>query len=475
MGLMDYLLSSNTALRLRSWLTDGGYFQGNGAEQNRLEQIMLLQEYSRGNQRQALPVKLGKPNDNVTLNMVGKVVNKSVAMLFGGEIEFNIQDPANAVYLNEQWSRNRKPIFLHKLGRTGAESGTVYIEVVKDGYGDGRHRLISLNPSMMRIDTDPEDVERVIRYVQAWAIQRDGKTVMRRRIVERARSEDGEGGVKYTDDWTVELQENKGREWVLVEATAWPLPFPPILHGQNLPVDDSPYGESDIEDVIGLQDSVNYIASNIKKIIRYHAHPKTIGKGFRSEEGKPQEVGADVMIYGIPVEGDVFNLEMQSDLSGTREYLNFLVQNIFSLSSTVDLSSLKDKLGQLTNFAVRVLYQDASEKLAVKRDLYGEMLTEINRRLLALKGANYEETDGGQVVWPEDVTPQNELEEAQAVRSDLEVGLVSKRTASIQRGYDWDGDTENGGEGGEQAAIMEDKASEDNVGAALLRAFNRGQ
>jgi hypothetical protein len=124
---------------------------------------------------------------------------------------------------------------------------------------------------------------------------------------------------------------------------------------------------------------------------------------------------------------------------------------------------MADKLGSLTNFGLRVLYQDALSKLEEKRGLYAEGIVEINHRLLKLAGAP--DTDGGEVKW-HDVLPANEAEVSQAIRTDLELGLVSKQTASGLRKYVWED---------EETRIASEKASADNLGAALLRAFGQGE
>jgi hypothetical protein len=62
--------------------------------------------------------------------------------------------------------------------------------------------------------------------------------------------------------------------------------------------------------------------------------------------------------------------------------------------------------------------------------------------------------------------PANENEIAMAVKTDLELGLVSKQTASGLRGYTWTDEEER---------IKGDQTSADNIGAALLRAFGQGE
>jgi hypothetical protein len=55
---------------------------------------------------------------------------------------------------------------------------------------------------------------------------------------------------------------------------------------------------------------------------------------------------------------------------------------------------------------------------------------------------------------------------SQAIKTDLELGLVSKQTASGLRGYTW---------ADEEERMAGEKAANDNIGAALLRAFGQGE
>jgi hypothetical protein len=207
---------------------------------------------------------------------------------------------------------------------------------------------------------------------------------------------------------------------------------------------------------------VNFVASNINRILRYHAHPKTWGRGFSGQLDK-LSWGADDLIK-IPTDtGQIANLEMQSDLASSTRFMEVLRQSLFDISQTVDISSMADKLGALTNFGLRVLFFDAMNKLGTKRQLYGDGLTELNRRLLVLGGKQAD--DPGRVVW-QDVLPVNELDQANTLQVDLNSGIVSKETAATKRGYDWKT---------EEVRISSARASADNVGAALLRAFNQGQ
>jgi hypothetical protein len=268
------------------------------------------------------------------------------------------------------------------------------------------------------------------------------------------------------DVWKIQMWRNAantGGKWILIDEQVWDEDFPPIVHWQNLPLAGSVYGKPDLsEDVIEVQDRINYIASNISKIIRYHAHPKTWGRG--TGVGPGAKWGADDLIL-LQGDGQLANLEMQSDLASSQGYLSMLRQAVFDIARSVDLASMQDKLGALTNFGLRVLFYDSLAKLNSKRELYGEALVEVNRRLLVLSELPEIDTDGGVVVWPEPL-PTSEAEQITGVQTAINLGLLSKETAAGILGFDWMK---------EQERIQGEQAGQDSIGVRLLRDFDRGQ
>jgi hypothetical protein len=231
------------------------------------------------------------------------------------------------------------------------------------------------------------------------------------------------------------------------------------LHWQNLPEAGDCYGQSDVEDIVELQDRLNFVASNISKIIRYHSHPKTWGRGFNAT-GKASW-GPDEMVTLQGENAQIANLEMQSDLASSRAFYSDLRQALFDISRTVDISSIKDRVGALTNFGLRVLYTDALDKLDTKRELFGEAMLELERRVLILNGMS---GDPGKINWG-DPLPIDQTEADQSDGFELDQGLASKETISTRRGYDFVQ---------EQERIVAEKSNEDNVGNMILKAFNQG-
>jgi len=249
------------------------------------------------------------------------------------------------------------------------------------------------------------------------------------------------------------------RDWQLSQEIGWPYPFGPVYDWQNLPDYESYYGAPDIGEP-ELNDAFNLVASNINRILKIHAHPKTIGIGVRP--GDLQETAIDAFWTVQNPQAQIKNLEMQSDLGSSMRYLEFLQAAFFSVHSAVDLTSMKDRIGQLTNFGLRTLFKDALDKLQTKRELYGAGLVEISRRALMMLGFDDPQVD---IQWG-DPLPWNDFEEIQSLEKELELGLISKRTAAELRERDWET---------EQERIAEEQAQEGNLGERLLRAFERGQ
>jgi hypothetical protein len=414
--------------------------------------------YRSGNQKKQLKTKQGQPDYNIVMNFTGLVIDRSVSMLFGKGIDFDYGEEVegqvnpNEEYLKRVWAANRKEILLHKFGLNGAEIGTWYCKVIPEGVeyqGKLYPRLVCLDPMLMTIETKPDDIETVTAYIITYMIERDGKPQV---FQERTTRQD--------TNWLIESGIFKNKKFIPETSEIWEYDFPPIIHGQNLINIESVYGDPDVtNDVDELQDMLNKTSGNTSKIIDIHAHPHTVGEGLNSNTPIDVEPGRMTL---IPAGAKVYNVEMESDLSSSLNYMLTMRQALFDITRTVDISSMADKLGALTNFGLRVLYQDSLSKNETKKQLYGDALLELNRRLLLLAKMTPEE---GHIEWPEPL-PNNTAEEIQGLTFDLQNGLVSKETVSEKRGYVYASEDEK---------IQKEKSQGDNIGAALLSNFTRGE
>lgn len=444
-------------------------------ERQRLRDALNLRAYAQGQHKRQLKVKAGGGDDNITVNWSGLVIARGISLLYGPGVTFTLEDERAQEWLDTVWLANKQAQLLYRLAEFGGTYGTSFVKIIPDGLrykGADYPRLVAINPLWMRIDAQDEDYEKVERYICEYAFVEDSKTFTRREVTERVHAYEEQEGqpdpieTEETAGWTV-TRYIKGPQATRFEQDGdpveWPYTFAPILHWQNMPDSESQYGRSDIGDIGELQDRYNFVTGNVSKIIRNHAHPKTFGKGLGNLAGASW--GADEMITASDPAADVKNIEMASDLASSRAFAQDLRQSIFDLTRTPDTSSLADKAGQLTNFGLRILFMDALNKNDTKRSLYGDALTELNRRLLVVGGqAGEDDADGGAVNWQAPL-PENDFEESQYIAQDVGLGLVSKETASGKRGYDWTA---------EQEKMSAERAGAETVGALALRSFLQG-
>jgi hypothetical protein len=452
------------------------------AEQARYSQYAELLAYQRGQQRRQIKAKDGQADDNLIVNWCGLVIERGISMLFGEGIDFDLpgegaETPADA-YLQAVLDANKQGILLHRLGQYGGTLGTCYVKILPDHLSAGGTtlpKLVALNPAWMEIETLPHDMDEPVRYTQRYTVTERGEDVAHKIVTERNRAVvvDEAGQMRETGDYAAAWTETHyissratGGRWVEQSVEDWPYPFAPIHHWQNLPDAFSCYGQSDLADILPIQDRYNFNVGNISKIVRYHAHPKTWMRG--SLGTSKASWGADELLQlqggggAAGAEPMIANLEMASDLASSREFTKDLREALFTVTRTTDPATIKDTVGALTNFGLRVLFKDELHKVYTKRTLYGDGLLEVVRRVLLLAGM---ESEPGEIVWP-DPLPVNETEQTEALTADIGNGLVSKQTASGLREYDWDLERER---------IADEQQASDDLGATLLRQFSQGQ
>ena len=129
------------------------------------------------------------------------------------------------------------------------------------------------------------------------------------------------------------------------------------------------------------------------------------------------------------------------------------------LSRTPEIATGKlEGIGQLSGLALQIMYHPLIEKTNTKRLLYGDMLIELNRRLLAIGG--YGEDNYTKIIWP-DILPADTTQQINEMRFDKEIG-ASDYTLLSKRGYD------------PELEADRRKMDTQSAGEALLAAFNEG-
>lgn len=346
------------------------------------------------------------------------------------------EDPADE-WLDAVWEANLKPILLHDVATNGGVCGSWYLKIMPDELPDGLPRLVNLNPANVTPIWFESDVDRVLCYRIEFGNEKLGLYDPGRTRQDIVRSVDEAGndlGGWRIIDYT---EKANGVGWVRGTEQAWPYEWPPIIEGKNLPKPNDHYGLDDLRSATGVNDSLNFVLSNTQRIIKYHADPKTVATGIEDDGLTASGIGS--LWTTANADAKVYNLEMQSDLSSSMNFAGLLRRSFFDNGREVDSSTIQDKVGQLTNFGLRVLYRDSLGKTGTKRLLAGHALKTLCQHLLELGGFGADVQV--KVSW-KDPLPTDPLQTAQALQIDRANGL-SKTTYLDKRGYDADTEAEN--------------------------------
>jgi len=423
----------------------------------RRELMALLWRYYRGQHRKHLRVSQGQADDNVIVNYSRRVVDKGAYFLFGKDVIFEAdgidEGRLDEDYLAAAWGGiESKATLLQSIAINGGVCGHAFVRIfpADSSVPGALPRLVNLDPSALDVVTADDDIEDVRGYRVVWK----AGDVWKRHSIDQ----DGQG-------WMIVEQEGRANSqtWVTVAEQEWPWDFAPIAACQNLPNPNQFWGISDLEEA-DLNDAINFTASNINRILRFHAHPKTIGTGF---DASVLQATAVEQFWTIPNEGsNVFNLEMQSDLASSQEFLSFLKTAYSKVTSVPELDPDQVNVGALSGFALRILYGDLLEKTNAKRNTYGRLLADINHRMLVISGSDVEQVKN---VW-QGPLPDDEVAQTQALAQDRSVGGLSRETYLERRGYNVEREAKR-----LAAEEAQTASATDNLGSFLLRSFDRGE
>lgn len=444
----------------------------------RKDDIDVAWNYYDGNHREPLKVT-GTFNDNVIVNLTGNAVDKTteftgipeVALAGGSDNvpSVNEAEGLQTIVSDEQQvldelvqhldlselipdTLTAQQVAGHSFWRILLPDNTEMVSpknMPKLALLDARHMTVFWNVS---------NVHQVLWYRLTWQI---GSTQRIQDIVPNSLPRKGdEPGTEREVGWQIiEYESKNGTKFEWIGEDEWAYPFPPIIDYKNRRRPHQYYGESDMRDV-RLNDAYNFIASNTARIIKHHAHPKTFITGGSLPEVTETAVDG---VWELPnPEAKVSNLEMQDDLQSSMKMMDILRSAYFSQRRVVDVSTMKDRIGQMTNFGVRMLFADMLDMVGDKQARVGDALAEILRRMMAMIG---HEIEMPLVTWS-DPLPTNRLELVETVTKEADLGLTSGQTLAKDLKRDFVAE--------QQMLIEEGNAQFDATTDALLRAAQVG-
>lgn len=159
-----------------------------------------------------------------------------------------------------------------------------------------------------------------------------------------------------------------------------PYGFVPYLHVPNLAPPNSPWGVSDLEDVIPLNQELERRMSDQADVIRYHADPPVIFKGVR--EHSDLAVGPGT-VWDVPDGADVHLLEWRGQAPAVYLHVDRVMRAIFDVSES-PRSTFGDTEQAFSGVALETQLQPIVQRTLRRRIVWEPVLRELARRALLL-------------------------------------------------------------------------------------------
>lgn len=333
----------------------------------------------------------------VTINYSRLVVDKSVSFLVKNGFDIEVPDALKHVvgpFLEEVWAYNNRQQFLYMLGQTGAVTGDCFVMVT---YQEPNEQAIRANPNSqgaIRINLlgseqvyaswDPLNVD-VLTAVRIETLYYDDRNQLNK--VDRDDKANHQGrtlNVKrftqiITPDHIIENYEGgqpEVRDNILGEI--------PVVHIRNLPLAREFYGLSDLDGIIDLQREVNEKSTDVSDIINYHAAPVTVMQGAKASQ---LERGARQIWSGLPADAKVYNLELQSDLGASQNYIKSVKDAMLEIAEVPSIMLETPPISNTSGVALHLQYQPMVDKTKRKKPFYEKGLSDINYFVLRIATA----------------------------------------------------------------------------------------
>lgn len=315
---------------------------------------------------------------NITMNYVRTMSDYITNFCFGKGVNWKVPPQNGAIIphlLQKVWEQdNSKHYVLWEMGQLASVTGDCFVKVAYedpyvDGLGiphEGRIRILTLNPAHCFPEYHPHDRDRLLRFklkYRFWGTSPEGTRQV----------------YTFTEILTDDLVEQYIND-ELIDQYPNPVGVIPIVHIPNMTISSSPWGQSDIWDIIPLNRELNEKMTEVSDIINYHAAPVTIITGAKASqlERGPKKVWA-----GLPKDASVFNLESRGEMAGALEYISFLKRAMHEMTGVPETA-----LGQFqpvsntSGVALSIQYQPLMNRFNLKRVHFTKGLEKVNELII---------------------------------------------------------------------------------------------
>lgn len=319
----------------------------------------------------------GEPQ--ITYNYVRAFADFIANFTFARGVQFKTTQEYEAIIpglLKKVWEvDNNKQSVLWEMAQQGGVSGDAFVKVAWDPpFVDprgveqpGRVRILPLNAAYCFPEWHPHDRDRLLRFklkYRFWGTAPEGT----RQVYTYTEIITDEWIEEYVNDELIDQREN-------------PLGVIPVVHIPNIRISGSPWGLSDITDILSLNREYNEKSLEISDIINYHAAPVTILTGAKASnlQKGPKKV------WSIPdPNAKAFNLEGGTEaIPAALEYLETVKRAMHEMTGVPESAlGQMQPISNTSGVALAIQYQPMMQRYHMKQMSYTVGLQKINEFIL---------------------------------------------------------------------------------------------
>lgn len=435
---------NNSIIIGNPYITFNGF---NSQEIVRVNRELLLWHFYKG-----IQWKTKRPDGEpqITINYCKAFVDKGVAFLMGKGFNIKVRPDAEEItkpFLDSVWDDNNRELLGLDMAQSGAVSGNAWVKVAVEEfdqkerpdmfelYPKGRIRITVLPTYAVFPVWDAHDRDRMVRCRIIYPVLPENKeagTPDQFNVIWYQEIITPESIEEYYDDRLVDKRPNALHEI-------------PVVRIKNLALAGDSLGLSDITDIVSLQKELNNKATDISDIINYHAAPITVVQGAKIGN---LEKGARKIWGGIPKDGKVYHLELQSDLKAAMTYLDFVKSSMFEVGHMpADGFGKNTEISNTSGVALHIKNQPLMEVTRTKQVTYGEGIKQVNRLILKygklidhpdFNASSFDSLKPLDKYWSEvdfpDPLPKDELIQMQLISQKINLYLQSRVDALTELG-----------------------------------------
>lgn len=275
--------------------------------------------------------------------------------------------------LQRIWEKdNHKQQVIWEIGNQGSVQGDAFVKIAYEPpFTDrfnvvqpGKVRILPLNASFCFPEWHPHDRERMIRFklkYRFWGTSPEGT----RQVYTYVEIITDDVIEEYVNDELIDRREN-------------PLGFIPVVHIANHIASASPWGLSDITDIIPLNRDFNEKATEVSDIINYHTAPVTVITGAKASN---LEKGANKIWALTSKDARVENLS--GGVEGLPPAIEFLQMLKLGMHEMIGIPEgalgVAQPISNTSGVALSIQFMPSTMVYDQKRTQYGRGFEEISR------------------------------------------------------------------------------------------------